>query len=42
MVAQVVIDKGLDKVVAVVVTGLAAQRQRLASLGTSGLKGFRQ
>ena len=40
MVAQVVVDKALDEVVAVVVAWLAAQLQRLADAGAGGFKGF--
>ena len=38
MLAQVVVDEAADEVVAVVVAGVAAQRQRLAGLGAGGLE----
>jgi hypothetical protein len=42
VVAQVVVDKGLDEVVAVVVACMAAQRERLAQLGAGGFQRFGQ
>jgi hypothetical protein len=38
MKAQVVFDEALDEVVAVVVAGVAAQRQRLADRGAGGFE----
>ncbi len=42
MPAQVVVDKALDEVVAVVIARMAAQRERLAQLVAGGLQGLGQ
>ncbi|MPM95812.1 hypothetical protein SDC9_142967 [bioreactor metagenome] len=42
MVAQMVVDKALDEIVAMVVARMPAQRERLTGLGAGGFEGFGQ